>query len=80
MNRSHSRIHTASPCASMRSLNDDMLRMILMLLPQNDRCNHVTNGQSTTAARQLLIWHVGVQDVCMTLQDEEGAAGVFQMA
>lgn len=24
--------------ASMQSLNDDMLRMILMLLPQDDRC------------------------------------------
>ena len=28
----------ASPCASMQSL-DDMLRKILMLLPQDDRCH-----------------------------------------
>jgi hypothetical protein len=27
------------PCASMQSLNDDMLRKILMLLPQDDRCH-----------------------------------------
>jgi hypothetical protein len=27
------------PCASMHTLNDDTLRKIFMLLPQDDRCH-----------------------------------------
>ena len=29
----------AAPSASMQSLSDDLLRMILILVPQGDRCH-----------------------------------------
>jgi hypothetical protein len=42
--------HMASLCASMQSLSDDLLRMILMLLPQDDRC-HDNAGTDTANQR-----------------------------
>lgn len=47
MDQSQGTADVESPCASVHSLNDDVLRKILMLLPQDDRCHVTQQSQSS---------------------------------
>jgi hypothetical protein len=49
MDHSQGTADLAAPGASMQSLNDDLLRMILMRVPQDDKCGDDADRPSHTS-------------------------------